>query len=272
MPELPEVETTRLGILPHIQGQVIENIDVRQSKLRWPVPIAELTDICPITVQNVHRRAKYLLIETARGHILLHLGMSGRCHILKGAIPEPGKHDHIDLIFQNGTVMRYHDPRRFGAMLWLTENPYQHSLLSHLGPEPLSRNFSGKHLHYHSRGRSKTVKEFIMDQAFVVGVGNIYAQEALFAAGIHPKCAAGKVSLARYDVLVDHIKTILKKAIRKGGTSLKDFLDSAGNPGYFAQSLMVYGREGEPCLTCGSLIKNIRLGNRSSCFCGVCQR
>lgn len=271
MPELPEVETTRRGILPHIKGQVIENIEVRQSKLRWPVPTKALQKALPLMVNDVRRRAKYLLIETASGNIIIHLGMSGRLSIVPIDTPA-GIHDHVDLQLANGFSLRLTDPRRFGAVLWTTDDPNQHKLFRHLGPEPLSIDFSGKYLHHCAAQRKKTVKEFIMDQAVVVGVGNIYAVEALFAAKINPKRAAGKISLARYQILVEKIKVILQAAIKQGGTTLKDFLGGDGQPGYFAQQLAVYGREGEACTTCKGTIVNVRLGNRASCYCPRCQR
>lgn len=271
MPELPEVETTRRGLIPHVVGQVIDNIDIRQAQLRFPVPISELGQVIPLAIKQIHRRAKYLLFETPAGHLIIHLGMSGRlCMVPSDTAPQ--KHDHVDCRLGNGLTLRYHDPRRFGAILWTASNPQQHPLLAHLGPEPLAREFSGEYLHHLAQQRKKTVKEFIMDQQIVVGVGNIYAQEALFAAGIHPKRAACRISRDRYDLLVDCIKTVLTQAIAKGGTTLKDYLRSDGLPGFFALELLVYGRENQPCKKCRSTIASIRLGNRASCYCPQCQR
>ena len=281
MPELPEVETTKNGIAPHIQGQILKQLCVRQPKLRWPIPSHLSQTVKGLTVHGVRRRAKYLLIDLAdakqalQGTLIIHLGMSGSMRVLPQGeqAPEfktPSKHEHFDLVFENGTVVRYTDPRRFGACLWQAVDE-DSELLSHLGPEPLSDAFSADYLYQRSRKRSSAIKTFIMDQKIVVGVGNIYASESLFMAGIHPNKAAGKVSKAKYIALVDAIKAVLTKAIGEGGTTLKDFVGSDGKPGYFAQQLNVYGRAGEPCPTCSKPIKQITQGQRSTFYCTHCQ-
>ena len=271
MPELPEVETTRRGIEPHIVGQTIARFVVRQRELRWPVP-AHLDKTLPgQTIQRVERRGKYLLLRTAGGTLLLHLGMSGSLRMVGSEVP-PRRHDHVDLIFTRGDCLRFHDPRRFGCCLWSSDDPLLHPLLVDMGPEPLDAEFSGDALYQVSRGRKAAVKTFIMDSRMVVGVGNIYANEALFRAGIHPARAAGKVSLLRYRELVHVIRAVLEAAIAQGGTTLRDFVNEAGKPGYFQQTLAVYDREGQPCVRCASTIRSIRLGQRSSFFCPRCQR
>jgi formamidopyrimidine-DNA glycosylase len=271
MPELPEVETTCRGIAPHIVGQTVKQVIIRQPRLRWLVPESlgpALTGLC---IQTVSRRAKYLLFTTGAGTMLVHLGMSGSLRILstgQGA----GKHDHIDFIFNDDTVLRFNDPRRFGAVLWTTAPAAEHQLLRNLGPEPLLDGFNGELLYALSRNRKMPVKSFIMDSHIVVGVGNIYANEALFMAGILPARQAGKISLARYQKLADCIRVILQNAIQQGGTTLRDFVNEAGKPGYFQQQLRVYGRAGLPCMQCQQPLKEIRPANRSTVFCGNCQR
>lgn len=269
MPELPEVETTRRGIAPHLEGHRIRKVVVRQPQLRWPVP-AEVLQLKNARVLAVRRRAKFLLVDTDQGEILLHLGMSGSLRVLPASTP-PGKHDHVDLVLDDGKVLRLNDPRRFGAVLF-SATPDSHPLLAHLGPEPLGPDFSGDWLAARARGRKQSVKTFIMDNRTVVGVGNIYAAESLFLAGIHPSRAAGRVSAERYQRLADAIRTVLTRAIKAGGTTLRDFTRADGQPGYFAQSLNVYGREGEPCRVCGTPIKGTRHGQRSTCYCPQCQR
>jgi formamidopyrimidine-DNA glycosylase len=270
MPELPEVETTARGIAPHIEGQTVKQIIVRQPQLRWAVPKILNETLAGIRINSVSRRAKYLLFTTDIGTIIVHLGMSGSLRILPKD-KSADKHDHIDFIFNNGTVLRYNDPRRFGAVLWTTFPPAEHSLLKDLGPEPLLPNFDGKHLYQRSRERKSPVKSFIMDSHVVVGVGNIYANEALFMAGIHPSRHAGRISLARYQHLADCIRTVLQSAIQQGGTTLRNFVNEAGNPGYFKQQLRVYGRAGHPCIHCQQPLKEIRITNRSTVFCANCQ-
>ncbi|WP_199610739.1 bifunctional DNA-formamidopyrimidine glycosylase/DNA-(apurinic or apyrimidinic site) lyase [Flocculibacter collagenilyticus] len=269
MPELPEVEVSRQGIQPHIEQKTITNIIIRQPQLRWPIPqdvhLAKNEKVVSVT-----RRAKYLLLNTEKGSIILHLGMSGKLRVVPSTTPVQ-KHDHVDIEFDNHLVLRLNDPRRFGAMLWQGAGEPTHSVMSKLGPEPLTDIFTAEYIYDKSRGRSGAIKQFIMDNAIVVGVGNIYANESLFKAGIHPKRAAGKVSLARYQRLVPIIKQTLQTAIQQGGTTLKDFTQVDGKPGYFAQQLDVYGRGGEKCHQCGETLKEIRLGQRSTVYCGQCQ-
>lgn len=269
MPELPEVETTRRGIEPHIIGQKIIQVIVRERRLRWTIP--DELDILSSeqTIQQVTRRAKYLLITLQSGTIIIHLGMSGSLRIVdsNSAI---NKHDHVDILLSNGLALRYHDPRRFGCILW-TNDPINHELLTHLGPEPLTDNFNVNYLFQASRKRSLAVKLFIMDNKTVVGVGNIYANEALFAAGINPNKAANTISKARYEKLVATIKEVLSRAIEAGGTTLRDFVGGDGHPGYFQQTLNVYGRANMPCYQCGRLLKETKLGQRTTVWCSHCQ-
>lgn len=269
MPELPEVETIKKGVSPHLIGQCILHMVVRQPQLRWPVP-EDVKQLKQVKITAVQRRAKYLLITTEAGQILVHLGMSGVLRI----VPEgtaPARHDHVDMVLSNGQVLRYSDPRRFGAWLWAS-TPNEHKVLAHLGPEPLSKAFNGDVLYERARQRRQAVKTFIMDNRIVVGVGNIYAQEALFMAGIHPSRAAGRISRARYHKLAQAIKQVLARAIEAGGTTLKDFLKADGHPGYFQQELLVYGRAGEACVACGATLLKAVHGQRSTVYCGACQR
>ena len=268
MPELPEVETTRRGLWPNLEGRRITGVLLRRPDLRWPIP-GEVNLLTGQAILGLRRRAKYLLLDVAPGSALLHLGMSGSLRVLDRAVP-PEAHDHVDLELDSGRVLRFHDPRRFGCLLWQGAGE-THELLRHLGPEPLSEAFHGGHLFRASRGRSASVKTFLMDQANVVGVGNIYAAESLFRAGIAPERPAGSLSRARYDRLAAAVKAILGQAIEAGGTTLKDFIQPDGMPGYFAQELFVYGREGEPCLKCGRPLNGNRLGNRATVWCGHCQ-
>ena len=269
MPELPEVETTRRGLAPHLIGRRVVDLIIRQPQLRWPVSTG-LKHLLGERIESVERRAKYLLVSVAPGSVLLHLGMSGSLRVLPRTTVV-GKHDHVDWVLDSGHVLRYTDPRRFGSQLWQTRGE-THPLLADLGPEPLSDDFDGDHLFRHSRGRSAAVKVFLMDQAIVVGVGNIYAAEALFATGIRPTRAASLVSRPRYSRLADEVKRILAYAITRGGTTLRDFLSPDGAPGYFEQELFVYGRAGQPCRVCATTIRAIRLGQRSTFFCPRCQR
>ncbi len=270
MPELPEVETTRRGLEPHLVGRRVLALDVRQPRLRWPLP-RELIDALPgQRIEAIERRAKYLLVHTEPGSALLHLGMSGSLRVLPLGTPV-GLHDHVDWRLDSGHVLRYTDPRRFGSQLWQPRGE-THALLAGLGPEPLSDAFDGDRLWARSRGRKAAVKVFLMDQAIVVGVGNIYASEALFAAGIDPRRAAGAVSRERYARLAGEVKRILAHAIARGGTTLRDFISPDGLPGYFEQELSVYGRDGEPCRVCGTPIRAVVLGQRSTFFCVRCQR
>lgn len=271
MPELPEVETTRRGIEPHCVGRVVQQVSVRESRLRWPVPAQLASRLRGQTITAVDRRGKYLLFRTAAGSALMHLGMSGSLRVVAPAAPF-SRHDHIDIQMDGGVCLRYHDPRRFGCLLWLPSGDATHPLLQDLGPEPLSTEFDGQLLYRRSRGRKAPVKSFIMDATVVVGVGNIYANEALFLSGIRPGRAAGRISGPRYERLADTIKQVLTSAINQGGTTLRDFVGGDGKPGYFAQQLNVYGRAGQPCKACGVPLRELRLGQRSSVYCVTCQR
>lgn len=270
MPELPEVETTRRGVAPYLQDRRVETLLVRQPRLRWPVPQELAALLEGQQVREVARRGKYLLIGFDAGTLLVHLGMSGSLRLVPREQP-PGKHDHVDLVLDSGLALRLTDPRRFGAVLW---QPLEtvHELLASLGPEPLSADFDAACLQRACKGRRSPIKQVIMDSKVVVGVGNIYANEALFAAGIHPKRAAGRISAERLAVLVGEIKAVLARAIEQGGTTLRDFVGGDGKPGYFAQQLNVYGRGGKACVRCGAPLREIRLGQRSTVFCPNCQK
>lgn len=269
MPELPEVETTRHGLAPHVVGRRIETVRLRRPDLRWPIP-PEITTLLPgQRIQSIERRAKYLLLHTAAGSALMHLGMSGALRVLDPRVPA-GAHDHYELLLDSGRALRYTDPRRFGCLLWQAPGTL-HPLLAGLGPEPLGPDFDGAHLWRRARGRKAPVKVFLMDQTVVVGVGNIYAAEALFAAGIHPSRAAGRIARERYAALAAAVRAVLGHAILRGGTTLRDFISPDGLPGYFEQDLNVYGRVGQPCRRCGAPIRLLRLGQRSSCYCPHCQ-
>lgn len=271
MPELPEVETTCRGIQGHIEGKSVSEVIIRQPKLRWPVS-PELGSLLPGQgIRKVSRRGKYILLESAAGYVIIHLGMSGSLRIAK-AKEELKKHDHVDIVLKNGDILRYHDPRRFGCILWAGSEPYKHVLLEKLGPEPLTDDFNADQLFTLSRKRGSAIKTFIMDSHNVVGVGNIYANEALFMAGIRPTRKAGKVSKSSYIKLVKAIKAILADAIEQGGTTLRDFVGGDGKPGYFKQSLSVYGRGGDVCEKCQAKLKEIRLGQRSTVYCPLCQK
>ena len=270
MPELPEVETTRRGIAPLLQTRRIVQVRVRQSQLRWPVPRDLDRRLRGIEVEAVTRRAKYLLLRTAVGTLILHLGMSGSLRVVPADTP-PGKHDHIDLVLEDGNCLRLRDPRRFGALLFTREAPERHPLLRELGPEPLEADFTGDYLYARSRGRRVAVKAFLMDSRIVVGVGNIYASEALFLAGIAPNRAAGRISRGRYGRLAAAVQQVLRAAIAAGGTTLRDFSAVDGAPGYFSIELKVYDRAGEPCPQCGDPIRTRRLGQRSTFYCARCQ-
>ena len=275
MPELPEVETTRRGIAPYLIGRRVLGVTLRRHDLRWPIP-PEISERLPgQRIDAVERRAKYLLLHTAAGSALLHLGMSGVLRVLPPDAPV-GKHDHVDISLERTSaqaprILRFTDPRRFGCLLWQAPGE-THELLARLGPEPLTDLFDGDLLWQRSRGRTAAVKLFLMDNAVVVGVGNIYASEALFAAGIDPRRAAGTVSRARYARLAMEVKRILALAIDRGGTTLRDFLSPDGAPGYFFRELNVYGRAGEPCRVCGTSIRQVVLGQRSTFWCPRCQR
>ncbi|MFW5431601.1 MAG: bifunctional DNA-formamidopyrimidine glycosylase/DNA-(apurinic or apyrimidinic site) lyase [Methylophilaceae bacterium] len=270
MPELPEVEITRQGLLPLI-NQTVKSVVIRNASMRWPIP-----DHLPATLDNqkllnLTRRAKYILAQFENGTLLIHLGMSGHISLLDRNYP-PEKHDHFDIQFQNQQVLRLTDPRRFGAVLWGGESPQDHVLLSQLGPEPLEDTFTAKHLYQQTRTRKAPIKNAIMDAHLVVGVGNIYASESLFRSRINPQLPANKMSLAKCEKLVLEIKATLGDALNAGGSSLRDFTAVNGNSGYFQQSYFVYGRTDKPCKVCSSLIKCIRLGQRSTFYCQSCQK
>jgi formamidopyrimidine-DNA glycosylase len=270
VPELPEVETTRRGLAPHLVGRTVVALEVRQAQLRWPVARELGTQLPGRRIEAIERRAKYLLVHTEPGSALLHLGMSGSLRVLPATTPV-GAHDHVDWHLDSGQVLRYTDPRRFGCQLWQARGEV-HPLLAGLGPEPLSDAFDGGRLWALSRGRRSAVKTFLMDQAVVVGVGNIYASEALFAAGIHPARAAGAISRERYERLAAEVRRILAYAITRGGTTLRDFISPDGVPGYFEQELFAYGRAGAPCRVCGAPIRSVVIGQRSTFYCARCQR
>ncbi len=272
MPELPEVETTCRGIAPHLTGRRITEVTVREPRLRWPVPADLSARLSGQRVIAVARRAKYLLVATEAGTLMIHLGMSGSLRIVPQA-SEPGRHAHIDVCIDDGRCLRYTDPRRFGSFHWVEGNVLDHALLAELGPEPLDAEaFTGDYLYRLSRGRRTAVKSFLMDSHVVVGVGNIYANEALFMAGIRPTAAAGRISRERYRRLVEAVREVLARAIEAGGTTLRDFTGSEGKPGYFAQQLRVYGRADEPCPNCGAPVRTQRLGQRAPYWGAHCQR
>ncbi len=270
MPELPEVETVCRGLAPHLENRILLGACTREARLRWPIP----ADLDALTRgQRIHRltrRGKYLLAQLDNGTLIMHLGMSGSLRLTDASIA-PGKHDHFDLLLEDGRVLRYRDPRRFGALLW-SAHPEQHPLIAHLGVEPLTEAFDGGSLYAMCRNRTTAIKLLLMDAHLIVGVGNIYANEALFHAGIDPRLAAGKLSRPRCTRLVDAIRETLLQAIAAGGSSLRDFVDGHGNPGYFQQGYFVYGRAGEPCQVCATPVRQIRQNARSSFFCPHCQR
>ena len=254
MPELPEVETTRRGLAPHLLGAQFTGAVVRQARLRWPVP-SELTALLAgRRITELGRRGKYLLLTTAGGTLVIHLGMSGSLRLVAANLP-PGRHDHVDLLLEGGRAVRFTDPRRFGAVLWTTGKPEHHRLLAHLGPEPLGAGFDGECLWRRARGRRVAVKALLMDSRVVVGVGNIYANEALFRSGIDPRRAAGRISRVRYQRLAEAVRGVLTEAIAQGGTTLRDFVAGDGRPGYFQQQLQVYGRGGRPCVRCAAALR-----------------
>lgn len=270
MPELPEVETSRRGITPHILGKIFKHIIIRQSQLRWPVPHSLTTCLPGLCLENIERRGKYLLLTTKAGTLILHLGMSGNLRITH---PDQAllKHDHVDFVFADDTVLRFNDQRRFGAVLWTTDSINLHPLLADLGPEPLSEDFNAEYLLGRCQNRRTPIKSLIMDSHVVVGVGNIYASESLFMAGLHPTRSAGEVDLAACQRLCDAIKTVLQWAIDQGGTTLRNFINAQGKPGYFQQSLSVYGRDGQACLNCAEPIQQLKIGQRASYYCNNCQ-
>jgi formamidopyrimidine-DNA glycosylase len=271
MPELPEVETTLRGIKPHVLRKRVIDVIIRHPRLRWPIPADLKSHIEGKVVRNIKRRGKYLLLRFDTGTLIFHLGMSGRLCILSNPTM-PQKHDHVDIAFANKKYLRFTDPRRFGALLFTSDDPEKHPLLASIGPEPLTTAFHGDYLWERGRGKKMPVKSYIMDSKTVAGVGNIYATEALFQARIRPQTAAGKVSRAQYQKLASAIKSLLQQAIEKGGTTLKDFMKPSGSPGYFSIELQVYGHAGKPCPRCHAILKSVRLGQRSTVYCTKCQR
>ncbi len=271
MPELPEVETTRCGIAPRLICATITRVRISDRRLRWPIPPGIEARLTGCVVHAVDRRAKYLLLKTDRGTAIIHLGMSGTLRFV-----EPGialkKHDHVEIELASGHVLRFNDPRRFGCFLWTDDDPLDHPLLARLGPEPLLDEFDGSYLHAAGRGRRVAIKQFLMNGAIVVGVGNIYASESLFRAGIHPQRAAGRISLERMTRLADAVKLVLHESIQHGGTTLRDFYNGDGKPGYFSNELNVYGREGDACTQCRRPVRHIVLGQRSTFYCANCQK
>ena len=270
MPELPEVETTRRGLRPLVVGQTIRSLTVREPRLRWPIEASLDRRLRDQAVQELSRRGKYLLISTGAGTLLVHLGMSGSLRYIPEP-REPARHDHFDLEFESGAMLRFNDPRRFGSLHW-SATPAAHWLLKNLGPEPLGAEFSGDYLWRVSRGRRVAVKSLLMNGRIVAGLGNIYANEALFRAGIHPSRPAGRVSRKRLQRLVETVGDVLRQAIRAGGTTLQDFVGGDGKPGYFQLALDVYGRAGEPCARCNRPIKVRTIGQRATYYCANCQR
>ena len=269
MPELPEVETTLRGIAPALAGDRILRVVVRDERLRWPVALPR--EVAGQRIASLVRRAKYLLLNLQSGALILHLGMSGRLRVVTNGTP-PGKHDHVDIVLARGQALRFTDPRRFGSLHWQPHPPESHWLLRGLGVEPLTAAFNGQYLFAAARGRRTAMKNFLMDARIVVGIGNIYANEALFKAGVRPRRAAGRVARAACNAIADAVKATLSAAIELGGTTLRDYVGSDGAPGYFANELCVYGRGGLPCRVCETLLKGIRVGQRSTVYCPRCQR
>ena len=271
MPELPEVETTMNGIRPYLEGRQIHELAVRERRLRWSIPDGLERTVQGQKVSKIERRGKYILIHFTTGGLIIHLGMSGSMRVLPRA-ERPGKHDHFDIVNESGEIIRFRDPRKFGCLLFSSSNLYNHPRLQSLGVEPLTGEFHGTLLYNLSRKRNIPVKTFIMNGAVVVGVGNIYASEALFDSGIHPGRKGSRISLVRYTLLSASIQKILKNAIDKGGTTLQDFVGVEGKPGYFEQELTVYGRENQSCMKCQSMIRRVMIAQRSTYYCPHCQR
>jgi len=270
MPELPEVETVRRGLLPYCQNQIIKNIVVRESRMRWPVPSDIQTLTANQEIKNIARRGKYLLFELSSGTLIVHLGMSGVLQICDRNQPLK-KHDHVDILLKNGVLLRYNDPRRFGAVLYTDEDIEKYFLLNHLGPEPFDQAFNANYIFAKTRGKKVPIKSWLMDATQVVGVGNIYACEILFLSNLHPFMPAGEITRTESEVLHKNTVAILHDAIKAGGTTLKDFKNAKGKPGYFIQQLNVYGMENKPCCWCGSLLENRKLSGRQTVFCPNCQ-
>ena len=270
MPELPEVETIMRGLIPHLENAVIHDVVVRQPQLRWPIPIALNDHLIQQKIIKLSRRGKYLLLHMTTGTLIIHMGMSGSLRILASTTP-PTRHDHVDIIFGTSLLLRYNDPRRFGTILWTDDSPLKHRLLQSLGIEPLDVNFTGDYLKSLAFKKRVAIKSLIMNSHVVTGIGNIYAAEALFMAKIHPTTPAEAISLSQCNRLVESIKQILQSAIQQGGTTIKDFINSEGKPGYFTQQLSVYGRGGMPCKACNTPLQTMQLGQRNTVFCGSCQ-
>ena len=271
MPELPEVETTCRGLRPHLVGRRIEALKVRESRLRWPVSKDLPGRIAGQRINRLRRRGKYLIFELDRGAMIVHLGMSGALRIVAAA-SAPQKHDHLDWMIEGVGALRFTDPRRFGSVHFVPGEPEKHALLATLGPEPLSAEFTAAWLHRTSRGRRISIKELLMNSRVVVGVGNIYANESLFHAGIDPRTTAGRIGMQRYDALVCAVRATLDAALEAGGSSLRDWLHADGGSGYFQQHYFVYARAGEACRRCSTIIREVRQGQRASFFCPRCQR
>ncbi len=271
MPELPEVETTRLGLLPHLLKRRITGVAVRDARLRWPVPADLAKNLTGQRIDDITRRGKYLLFDCGSGFLLAHLGMSGSLRYFD-ALPAPQKHDHVDIVLEKKGGMRFTDPRRFGTLLWIDGRQQCHPLLDGLGIEPLSADFNGAYLFAQSRNKRVNIKPFLMDAHVVVGVGNIYASESLFRAGIHPARMAGRISAARYDKLAAAVKETLQRALKAGGSSLRDYVRVNGDPGYFQFDAFVYERVGLPCRICGTPIKTVRQSQRTTFYCPSCQK
>ncbi|MBA2690248.1 MAG: bifunctional DNA-formamidopyrimidine glycosylase/DNA-(apurinic or apyrimidinic site) lyase [Burkholderiales bacterium] len=271
MPELPEVETTRLGLAPHVIGRRIEKVVVRDRRLRWPIAADLEQRLAACTIRAISRRGKYLLLDCGAGWLMLHLGMSGSLQIVPAARPA-AKHDHVDIILNNGTAVRFTDPRRFGAIFWAAGDPQSHPLLAGLGLEPLTEQLSGPWLYSGTRGAKVSIKLWLMDATRITGIGNIYANEALFRAGIHPLRAAGRIALKRFERLASAIQDTLCRAIDAGGSTLRDFVGVDGKPGYFQQEYWVYGRADKPCLICAMPIRLVRQSGRATYYCPTCQR
>lgn len=270
MPELPEVETARRGIEPALLGRRVTAVRVRERRLRLPVPRQLERDLPGQSIEAVERRAKYLLLRSAAGTVILHLGMSGSLRLVPERLP-PEKHEHVDIVLEDGIALRFRDPRRFGLLIWTRSDPGRHVLLKNIGPEPFGPDFSGEWLHLRSRGRRTAIKPFLMDAATVAGVGNIYASEALWIAGVHPLRAAGRIALPRHERIADAVRQVLAEAITAGGTTLRDFHNELGEPGWFEQQLRVYGRDGLSCAGCGSIVRCIRQAQRATYYCIGCQ-
>jgi formamidopyrimidine-DNA glycosylase len=271
VPELPEVETTRRGLAPHVERQKVTAVRIYDRRLRWPVPRHLSKTLLGRTIDRVDRRSKYLLFRLGEDTLIVHFGMTGSLRVFREPPPRQ-PHDHVDLEFASGVVLRYRDPRRFGAMLWSPGDSRRHPLLASLGPEPFLPGFNAGYLYRETRRRRAAIKLALMDNRLVVGVGNIYANESLFRAGIRPTRPANRVAGARLAGLVEAVRETLAAAIAKGGSTLRDYVDSGGEPGYFQLDYFVYGREGEPCRICGTPIRALRQGGRASYFCPRCQR